>query len=303
MKNNFRYIFLAALAGLTLAGCHDFKDDYMVPDTVYLRSASDLTIQDYSVYDATSLIGVIKAGKGRTAALVTLGVAPTDTVLAYNERNSTNYLPLSKSLYNADELDGMVLGFSASEARKQVPVKWDPKGMVDKMMAETDDYVIPVYIKESSLDISDSKYLLLIHPVLSTLDVRSADNGMTCKSGATFVSREAGLKLDRALSRHDVKVKLSFAPKAVTVNGIDYEAAPVGSIELAKDEVTIKAGDQEVDIELNLSMASSIVPTATTYISGEIKIESVTIVVDGGDDIDFMPVLTDKMVVRVRKTS
>lgn len=292
-----RYIITAALALAILSSCHDFRDDYMVEDTVYLRSATDAIIQDYSVYDALFRFGVIKSGKGRTGDQVTIGIAPTDSVVRYNERHSTDYLPLSKTMYNSEEIDNKVLTFDPADARVKVDVKWDPAAMVAKMTSEVDNFVIPVYIKDASVAVSKTKYMLLIHPVLSTIGVRNADNAMTCKAGSTFTGK-IGVVLDTPIPGHDVKVKLTYTPSPTTVNGLNYAAAPEGSIKLVSDEVTIKAGLSEVDIEVDLDMTK--VPDGTDRVAGKVKIESVTVVTaDGG--LDFMPVRSREMVVRVTK--
>ena len=297
MTMKLRYILTAALALAAFTACHDFRDDYMVDDTVYLRSATDALVQDYSVYDALSRFGVIKSGKGRTGDQVTIGIAPTDSVVKYNERHSTNYLPLSKTLYNAEEIDGKVLAFDPADARVKVDVKWDPAAMVAKMTSEVDDFVIPIYIKDASVAISKTKYLLLIHPVLSTIGVREVDNAMNCKAGSTSTGK-IGVVLDTPIPTHDVKVKLSYTPSSATVNGLNYVAAPEGAIKLPVDEVIIKAGLSEVDIDVDLDMTK--VPDGTDRVAGKVKIESVTVVTaDGG--LDFMPVRSSEMTVRVTK--
>ena len=293
-----KYLLIAATALVCITACHDYRDDYMVEDTVYLRSATDALVQDYSVYDALFRFGVIKSGKGRTGDNVTIGIAPTDSVLKYNERHSTNFVPLSKSLYNAEEIDNKVLEFAQNDARIKVDVKWDPAAMVSKMTAETDNFVIPVFIKKASLAVSKTKYMVLIHPVLSTIGVREADNAMTCKALSTFTGK-IGVVLDNPISTHDVKVKLSYTPAAATVNGLDYAAAPAGAINLVSDEAVIKAGNTEVDIEVDLDMNK--VAEGVDRVAGKVKIESVTVVTaDGG--LDIMPIRSDEMVVRVTKT-
>ncbi len=296
-----RYLIISALALVCIAACHDYRDEYMVEDTVYLRSATDALVQDYSVYDALFRFGVIKSGKGRTGDQVTIGIAPTDSVVKYNERHSTNYLPLSKTLYNSEDIDNKVLTFDPADARIKVDVKWDPKAMVDKMTTEIDNFVIPVYIKKASLAISKTKYMVLIHPVLSKIGVKQDDYSFGCKTTSTG---KVGVTLDNPIPGHDVKVKLTYTPSATTAKDasgkdVSYVAAPEGAIKLLSDEVTIKAGLNEVDVELDIDMTK--VPDGTDHIAGKVKIESVTVVTDGGG-LDFMPVTSREMVVRVTRT-
>lgn len=300
MKKIFRYILLSVLGVTVLSACHDFRDDYMVEDTVYLRSGADDLIQDYTVYDDMVRIGVIKAGKGRSTSTVELGIASNDMLFEYNEAHSTEYVALSKSRYNADEIEGKVVTFGLDESRVKVDIKWDPFDMVSLMTTEKDNFVIPIYIKKSNLKINESRDLVLVHPVLSTLSVRETDNPMTCKDGGTFTGK-VGVKLDYAIPGHDVKVKLSFTPKAATVNGINYVPAPAGSVTLVSDEAVIKAGDFETDIEVDLDMSG--VASDMKTMSGVVKIESAEVVVEGGKNLEFIPITQNEMTVRVTKTA
>ena len=300
MKQIFRYILFVLAGAFILASCHDYKDDNMVEDTVYLRSSDDGLVQEVSVYDQVVRFGVIKSGKGRSACTVQLGIDSGDKLFDYNEEHETGFVSLARKWYNADELEDKQVTFSPEDARVKVDVKWDPFDMVGLMLTETDDFVIPVYIKSSSITVNEKKSLLLIRPVLSTLSVRAADNAMTCKEESTFTAK-VGVKLDHAIPGHDVRVNLSFSPKAMTVNGISYEAAPSGSINLVSSEVIIKAGDFESDVEVDLDMTG--VPGSVKYVSGVIRIDSAAVVIEDGEDINFIPVVQDEMAVRVTKTA
>lgn len=299
MKERKTYLSVLVAAMALMCSCEDFRDSHMVEDTIYLRSESADLIQDYSVFDALFRIGVIKAGKGRTPATVELGIAPADTVLVYNQRHNTDYIPLSRSLYNSEAIDGNVISFSAAESRVKVDVEWDPQAMVNKMLSEKDNFVIPVYIKNASLKVSDSKYLLLIHPVLSSVTVSAPDYSVSCQAGGRTTCK-VGVKIDNAISGHDVKIKLNYTPKVVLANGINYVEAPAGSIKLVKEEVIIPAGAQEISVAVDLDMAG--IADSISHIAGEISIVEAEVVIENGKNIDFIPVLNDKMILRVIKT-
>ena len=287
---------ISAVLPALLAACEDFRNDQMVDDTVYLRSENESLVQEYSVFDEIFRFGVIKAGRGLSAATVELGIAPADSVLAYNERHKTDFVPLSKSLYNADQIDGKVITIEAKAANARIEVRWNPAAMVAKMSSEPDNFVIPVYIRNSNLAVNPGKAMLLIRPVLSSVTVRETDNYMQCQTGSTATGK-VGLRLDNPIPGHDVRVKLAFRPKAVTVNGIPYQAAPEGSIKLVREYATIKAGDMETDVEVALDLRP--VDAGVSHISGEIVIEGAEVVIENGTNIDYIPVVTDRMVVRV----
>ena len=302
-------LYILGAFALCLTACQDYRDDYMVEDSVYLRSADETLVAEYSVYDAVNRIGVIKAGKGFSSCTAELGV-DNSLVGDYNFEHGTDYVPLPKSFYNASELDGLTVKFGKDEARKMVDIKWEPAAMVAEMSATPDKYVIPVYIKSASIDVQEAKSLVLVRPILSTLAVRDLNNPVTCKEENTATVK-LGLLLSSAVSTKDVTVKLAFTPKAMTVGAKSYEAAPAGSVKLRSESVVIPAGVSEFDFQVDLDMNG--IPAGNDLFSGEIAITGVEVrktanldkarADESADEVlTFMPVTADKMNVLVTRT-
>lgn len=302
-------LYILGAFALCLTACQDYRDDYMVEDSVYLRSADETLVAEYSVYDAVNRIGVIKAGKGFSSCTVELGV-DNSLVGDYNYEHGTDYVPLPKSLYNASEIDGKKFIIGANEARVMVEVKWDPAEMVAEMSSTPDKYVIPVYIKSASIDVQEAKSLVLVRPILSTLAVRDLNNPVTCKENNTATVK-LGLILSSAIQTKDVTVKLAFTPKAMTVGGNSYEAAPAGAVALRKESVVIPSGVSELDFQVDLDMNG--IPNGNDLFSGEIAITGVEVrktsnldkarADESADEVlTIMPVTSDKMNVLVTRT-
>lgn len=302
-------IFSICALALCLTACEDYRDKYIVDDSVYLRSADETLVVEYSVYDAVNRIGVIKAGKGFESSTVELGI-DNSLVGDYNYENGTDYVPLPKSFYNASELDGLTVKFGKDEARKMVDIKWEPSAMVAEMSSTPDKYVIPVYIKSASIDVQEAKSLVLVRPILSTLAVRDLNNPVTCKENSTATVK-LGLILSSAIQTKDVTVKLAFTPKAMTVGGNNYEAAPAGAVALRKESVVIPAGVSELDFQVDLDMNG--IPNGNDLFSGEIAITGVEVrktsnldkarADESADEVlTIMPVTSDKMNVLVTRT-
>lgn len=300
-------IILLGFAALCLAACHDYRDDYMVPDSVYLRSADATLIMEYSVYDAVNRVGVIKAGKGFDACSVTLAI-DNSLVGDYNYENGTDYVPLPKSLYNASAIDGKTLTFAASDTRALVDIVWDPAEMVAEMSSTPDKYVIPIYIKSASIDIQEAKRLLLVRPIMATLAPRAASNPVTCKENSTATVK-LGLVLSTPIDTKDVTVKLAFTPRAFSAGGKDYAAAPAGSVTLRKESVVIPAGVSEIDFQVDLDMNG----VAVDYVGGDIAITGVEVRKTSNLDkaradesdtevLTFLPVTQNTMAVLVTRT-
>ena len=302
-------LYILGAFALCLTACHDYRDDYMVEDSVYLRSADETLVAEYSVYDAVNRIGVIKAGKGFSSCTVELGV-DNSLVGDYNYEHGTDFVPLPKSFYNAAELDGKTVTIGKDAARAMVEIKWEPAAMVAEMSATPDKYVIPVYIKSASVDVQQAKSLVLVRPILSTLAVRDLNNPVTCRENNTATVK-LGLILSSAIQTKDVTVKLAFTPKAMTVGGKSYEAAPAGAVALRKESVVIPAGVSELDFQVDLDMNG--IASGNDLFSGEIAITGVEVRKTSNADkaradesadevLTFMPVTADKMNVLVTRT-
>ena len=300
-------IFSICALALFLTACEDYRDKYIVDDSVYLRSADETLVVEYSVYDAVNRIGVIKAGKGFESSTVELGI-DNSLVGDYNYENGTDYVPLPKSLYNASEIDGKKFIIGANEARVMVEVKWDPAEMVAEMSSTTDKYVIPVYIKSASVEIQEAKKMVLVRPIMATLAPRAASNPVTCKENST-ASVKLGLVLSSPIDTKDVTVKLSFAPRAFSAGGKDYASAPAGSVKLHSDSVVIPAGVSEIDFLVDLDMNG----VTDDYVGGDIYITGVEVRKTSNPDkaradesaeevLDIMPVTSPSMAVLVART-
>lgn len=300
-------IFSICALALCLTACEDYRDKYIVDDSVYLRSADETLVVEYSVYDAVNRIGVIKAGKGFESCSVELGI-DNSLVGDYNYENGTDFVPLPKSLYNASELDGKKFTIAANEARVMVEVKWDPAEMVSEMSSTPDNYVIPVYIKDASVGIQDAKRLLLVRPIMATLAPRALSNPVTCKESSTATVK-LGLVLSAPIDTKDVTVKMAFTPRAFSAGGKDYAAAPAGSVTLRKESVVIPAGVSEIDFQVDLDMNG----VTDDYLGGDITITGVEIRktsnadkarADEPDDevLKIMPVTSPSMAVLVART-
>ena len=302
-------IFILGASALCITACHDYRNDYMVEDSVYLRSADATLVEEYSVYDAVNRIGVVKAGRGFSSCTVTLGI-DNSLVGDYNYDNHTDYVPLPKSLYNASDLDGKTVTIGKDDVRAMVEIKWDPAAMVSEMSSTTDKYVIPVCIKSASIDIQEAKSLLLVRPILSTLAPRADNNPVTCRENNTATVK-LGLILSAPVDTKDVTVHLAFTPKALTVGGKDYAAAPAGSVTLRKESVVIPAGVSELDFQVDLDMNG--IEAGNDLFSGEIAITGVEVRKtsnadkaradeSSGEVLTFMPVTKDKMNILVTRT-
>ncbi|MBO4605107.1 MAG: DUF1735 domain-containing protein [Bacteroidales bacterium] len=300
-------ILMGVIALFAATACDDYRDDYLPEDSVYLRSADDNLIVEYSVYDATNRIGLIKAGQGSKACTVELAI-DNSLVGDYNYDHGTDYVPLPKAMYNASEIDGKTVKIGEKDARAMIEVKWDPTEMVAEMSSTPDKYVIPVWIKSATCGIQEAKRLLLVRPIMATLAPRAAQNPVTCKEASTATVK-LGLVLSAPIDTKDVTVHLSFTPRSFSTGGKDYAAAPAGSVVLRKESVVIPAGVSEIDFQVDLDMSN----VTVDYVGGDINITGVEVrktsnadkarADESADDVfTAMPVTAASMQVLVTRT-
>lgn len=301
-------LILLGFIALFATACEDYRDEYLVDDSVYLRSANDTLIVQYSVYNAVNRIGLIKAGKGSKDCSVELAI-DNSLIGDYNYDHGTDYVPLPKALYNSAELNGKTVKIAAKDARAMVEVKWDPAEMVAEMTASPDDkYVIPIWIKNATIDIQEAKRLLLVRPMMATLAPSAMSNPVTCRENSTATVK-LGLMLSTPIDTKDVTVHLSFSPRAFSAGGKDYAAAPAGSVTLRKESVVIPAGVSEIDFQVDLDMTG----VTDDYIGGDINITGVEVrkttnqdkarADESEDDVlTCLPVKNSSMAVLVTRT-
>ena len=303
-----KIILILGAAALFMTACEDYRDEYITPDSVYLRSADETLIVEHSVYDAVNRIGVIKSGKGSKDCTVTLSI-DNSLVGDYNYENGTNYVPLPKSLYNSSAIDGLIVKFGAKDARAMVEIVWDPAEMVAEMNSTPDVYVIPLCIKSASIDIQEAKKFVLVKPVMATLAPRAAVNSISCKKDSTATAK-LGLVLSTPIDTKDVTVKLAFTPSAFTEGGKDYVVAPEGSVALRKASAIIPAGSAEVDFLVDMDMHG----ITDNFLGGIITITGVEVrktanpdkarADESADDVlDCMPVTLASMKVLVKRVN
>lgn len=218
----------------------DDRDHGMVPDSFGLTGISPLT--ETSVHTGSYTLGVVKNGKGLTAASVRLGVgaeACAARLEAYNQANGTHFqaVPLTYLEWTASDLS-----FTAEEVVKPVTLSWEPAHLA-RLLGSGTDYVIPVLLSSDDLTVSPGHDFVLIRlnrseayvkqtqlsRVVEAKDVETGKNGVQPELLETIT---LDLMLDPAIKGMGMTLPIT----------IGDTQAPEGLVTLLDPSVTLAEG-------------------------------------------------------------
>lgn len=158
-------------SALLLAGCFpDDRNNFMVPDSFGIASLENKV--EASVHTGKYVFGVIKSGKGQSAATVRIYKDEDhcrQLITDYNLEHETSYIPVPPSTFS---LDAEEFHFSEKEVSRKVTLTWDPS-LLASLMGDSQDYVIPVVIEsdDETVKVQDNRNFLLIHLTRSAVSV------------------------------------------------------------------------------------------------------------------------------------
>ena len=157
---------------LAVACIPDDRNHDMVPDSFGLTCASQLV--ETSVHTGSYTLGVVKNGKGLTAASVELGFGDPDCAAqleAYNQAHKTHCQAVPLNYLGWTD---KALSFAVEDVMKPVTLSWDPAELAQLLGSGT-DYVIPVKLASEDLQVNAGQDYVLIRLNRSQLSVKQTD--------------------------------------------------------------------------------------------------------------------------------
>jgi len=269
MKRTILYI----LSLLALAGCFpDDRNNFMVEDSFSLTARQ--TLLQASVHTGACTVGLAKNGKGRSAASVTVSASEADCAEAlarYNEANGTSFQALPESAFS---LSGSTIAFDAEEVVKDLVVSWDPAALAERI-GDSPDYVIPLKIKDSALDINETHNFVLIQVLRSTLSVTQTGLSRSISSkqvepdpsGRQPVLQETvTLDLESSSAIRDIGMRFPVLIDNALVEEYNKTAeapaqvAPEGLVKLLTQEVAIPESGKSATFKLEIDKSQLLGP-------------------------------------------
>ena len=213
-----------------LFSCEDYRDDYLLENTVYIRPDAG-AVRNFSVFCPGQEVGIIRSGALSDGGKVLVGASSTNLV-KYNIASGTRYVNMPSYIY---EISGTEFSFGSDDARKVLYLDWDADRMADLLSESKDDLVMPLSILSSDLSIVEDRNLLLMHPVIPTFSMTSSSVKVSLRQGDKNIRKvSASLRLDYPVGDRDVTFTVS---------------APEGFLSLTETAVTVRAGETSASFE------------------------------------------------------
>ena len=235
---------------LLLSGC--FKDDrnnFMVPDSFGLSAQNG--ILDASVHTGSCSVGIVKSGKGLSAAKVRVNLdseALLPQLQAWNQAHNTQYESVITSLYiDAPQKE---FSFAAADVVKELVLTWDAE-LLARFMGQNDKLVIPVLIEsdDAEVKVNPDRSFVLVHLTRSGVELKQSSQTRSIDRKNVEGSSQLTevITLDFAIDHPLKGVEMRFP---VTVDNsliaafnegkeTVYSAAPEGLVTLTDPSVTI----------------------------------------------------------------
>ena len=243
--------FLSVLAlSLCMAhSCEDYRDDYLLGNTVYIRP--DATpVRNCSVYSPVQEFGVIRSGALKDGGEVRLGTSAT-LLVKYNIASGTKYGNMPSSQFS---LGNDVLDFGSDDACLLSTVSWDADALAARIASSKDDLVIPLSIVDAQLPVVQDRNLLIIRPVIPSYSMSVSSVRVSLQQGDKNPRQgSATIVLDYPLSDRELTLGLTHDPSLAS--GFRGSAAPDGFFTLTSSTVTFKAGETSADFTFSIDPA------------------------------------------------
>lgn len=229
---------------LLLSGCkHDIELN-MVGDKIGFATTTNII--EPSIFRDGVDVAIIKSGKGKSEASVSVSLATKEDLDAYNKLHETSYKLAPSGKF---ETTGLNFNFAASDTRNTIHVKWSQTFFANSAEAGN-EYVIGLKITESDIDTDSSRETVFIHPLLSRVSFEAPDLKTVFPSEDDPTAKnsyEARIIIDYPIATADAKVNIAVDNDLIAdisaLRDQEYFPAPAGLVKLEAQSVTIKAGE------------------------------------------------------------
>ena len=244
----------------------DERNNFMVDDSFGLSSQE--SIAEASVHTGKLVLGIVKSGKGQSAASIYIDTDVYDlgTMLAsYNEENGTEYVAIPGNLYQMNKTE---FSFSEKEVSQELVLSWNPEEVAN-YLGDSDKYVIPVIIKspDKVVKVVGGRDAVLVHLNRSGVRISQAGINRVVEKKTVEPGKDGVQPPLQETVTMDVVIDNPIKGMAVTYpvkidNGLigtynqtsetSYVAAPEGLVKIETPSITIPAGGRSATIKLTL---------------------------------------------------
>jgi hypothetical protein len=261
MQKNIISILLVAVVMLFAGSCEDTRLDNIPSPRLLIPQSGVVEQAIYKTGEPFVFrLGVYKAGHEsvQVPATATLSIKSQAELDVYNAENGTNFKRLPDNTFQAS---GLSMSFSQDSRLEFANITIDYNAVAalpDYDEDNTAEYVIPVELVQSSIDINEDRVLTFIKPIVRDpfIYFRSTESSVIIEPTATTPSRqELTLQVDFP-NIWNISVDLTVDPALVDVfnqeNGTNFHLLPADTYTMSPNPAVIANGRNTVAVTITI---------------------------------------------------
>lgn len=263
MRNKFLYAIIVGLM-LSVTGCEDTRLDHITPPKVFIPQSGEITQTVYKTGEPFVFrLGVYKAGHDDVQVTASVDVLTENELQVYNTENKGSYKRLPDNCFRITGSSGSHdVNFSKGTRLEYVNITLDYDAI--EQLADFDEdnsaqYVVPVTVSQSSIEINEDKNVALIKPLIRQPFVyfQSVESSIVIEaSGTATYQQKLVLAVDFA-NFWDISATLGVDATLVDAyndkKGTELKLLPASVYTISPNPVIIVNGKKTAAVSVDFS--------------------------------------------------
>lgn len=263
MRNKFLYAIIIGLM-LSVGGCEDTRLDNITPPKVLIPQSGEIVQTVYKTGEPFVFrLGVYKAGHDDMEATALVDILSENELQVYNSENKGSYKRLPDNCFRIAGGSGShVVNFAKGIRLKYVDITLDYDA-IEKLADFDEDnsaqYVVPLTVSQSSLEINEEKNVILIKPLIRQpfIYFQGQESSVVIEtSGTAAYQQKLVLAVDFA-NLWDISATLAADATLVDIynneKGTDLNLLPASAYTISPNPVVIQNGKKSAAVLVDFS--------------------------------------------------
>jgi hypothetical protein len=261
MQKNIISILLVAVVMLFAGSCEDTRLDNIPPPRLLVPQSGVVEQAIYKTGEPFVFrLGVYKTGHEsvQVPATATLNIKSEAELNVYNTENGTNFKRLPDNTFQAS---GLSMNFSQDARLEFANITIDYNAVAalpDYDEENSAQYVIPVELVQSNIDINEDRVMTFIKPLVRDpfIYFRSAESSVTIEPTVTTPYRQQFVLQVDFPNIWDISVDLTVDPALVDVfnqeNGTNFHLLPADTYTISPNPAVIADGRNTATVTVTI---------------------------------------------------
>ncbi|HBX44612.1 MAG TPA: hypothetical protein DEG28_01800 [Porphyromonadaceae bacterium] len=264
MRNKFLYAIIIGFT-LSIVGCEDTRLNDITPPKVYIPQSGEIEQTVYKTGEPFVFrLGVYKTGYDNVESTASVDVLSEDELQVYNTENNRNYKRIPDNCFQlAGGNESYVVKFSKGNRLEYVDITLDYDAIEQLADFDKDNskqYVVPVSVVHSNLEINEDKEVAFIKPLIRDpfIYFQNTESSVVIETTSNSDSYQQNLVLAvDFVNLWNISVDLEVNEMLVDVynneNGTDLKLLPTSAYTISPNPAVIKNGNKTTTVSVDFS--------------------------------------------------